>query len=323
MSEPIRWVLFGRYGLRAGWRILLWVIAFVAFMLVLFPLSYRLLGESLLTQFVPALIASTAAGLVMLLTVDRRPAGALGFPLNRDAARDSLVGFALGSGVLGAAVLLLVASGTARWLADSGTVPEFAAALALSLAQFAIAAAAEEAVSRGYLFQALVQGVGPWPAIVLTSLLFSAGHANNPNVGWIALGNIFLAGVMLAVVYVRTRSLWMATAVHAGWNWMMSGLLDFPVSGLQLDTPLWDARETGADWWTGGAFGPEAGLAATLVLVTATAWMLRTPRLRERESMRELRPLVDDRIADWRGWGGRVPDRGEGVGFSSERTSDD
>ena len=170
------------------------------------------------------------------------------------------------------------------------------AALALSLVQFAIAAAAEEAVCRGYLFQALVQGIGVWPAVVVSSALFSAGHLANPNVHWIGLANIFLAGVLLAVVYLRTRSLWAATGVHLGWNWVMSGLLDFPVSGLQLDTPLYDAREVGADWWTGGPFGPEAGLAATLVVLAATIWAWRAPLLRESERMRAMRPLVDDRL---------------------------
>jgi uncharacterized protein len=40
----------------------------------------------------------------------------------------------------------------------------------------------------------------------------------------LGLANIFLAGVMLAVAYLRTRSLWFATGVHLGWNWTMATL---------------------------------------------------------------------------------------------------
>jgi uncharacterized protein len=290
-------VFFGPYGIRAGWRILMWLLVVVGLMLWLLPVSERLLGDSVFTQFVPMLIAALAAGAVMLKAVDRRPIGALGFPLNGDAPRESVVGFVIGAGILGAAVLLLWITGAARWLADSGTVPEYAAALALSLVHFSIAAAAEEAVFRGYLFQSMVQGIGAVPAVLASSVLFALAHRDNDHVDWIALGNIFLAGVMLAVVYLRTRSLWAATGVHLGWNWMMSALLDFPVSGLQLDTPLYDAREIGADWWTGGAFGPEAGLAATLVVLGGTVWLLRARLLRESDRMRALRPLVDDRLA--------------------------
>ncbi|MBW3573057.1 MAG: CPBP family intramembrane metalloprotease, partial [Gemmatimonadetes bacterium] len=158
------------------------------------------------------------------------------------------------------------------------------------------AAAAEEAMFRGYAFQALVQGIGAWPAVVASSALFAYAHGGNTNVTPLALANIFLAGVMLAVAYLRTRSLWFATAVHLGWNWAMASLLDFPVSGIVMDMPLYTGREAGPDWLTGGAFGPEAGLAATLTIVLGTAWMWRTRRLGESSHMRALRPLVDDRL---------------------------
>jgi membrane protease YdiL (CAAX protease family) len=234
--------------------------------------------------------------------VERRPFGALGFAAEPRAASETLGGFALGGGLLGASVLLLSVAGSARWVADAGTVPEYAASLAGALAIFAVAAAAEEVLFRGYPFQALVQGIGVWPAVVVSSAVFAVGHGRNPNVTWLGLMNIFIAGIMLAVAYLRTRSLWFATALHLAWNWVMSALLDFPVSGLQRDTPLYSARELGADWWTGGAFGPEAGLAATLAIVGGTLWMLRTPRLSESPRMRELRPLVDDRLgARWNG----------------------
>jgi uncharacterized protein len=304
-------VLFGPFGLRTGWRILLWLILTTAGTLLVYPVAVRLLGPQLVTPFLAALAGSTVAGMLMVRLVDRRSPGALGFPLEPAAARDSLVGLGIGAGLLGAAVVALVATGTARWLADTGTVPEYVAVLALSLAQFVIAAAAEEAVCRGYLFQSLTQGIGAWPAVLVTSALFAGAHLGNDHVDVIAIANIFLAGVMLAVVYLRTRSLWAATAVHAGWNWMMSAVLDFPVSGYQADTPLYDATELGADWWTGGAFGPEAGLAATLVVLAGTWWLTRTPLLRESARMRALRPLVDDVIGP--AWPRRGTDQGSGI----------
>jgi membrane protease YdiL (CAAX protease family) len=260
---------------------------------------------SLAGGFAAMLAAAVLAGWVMLYGVDRRRPGALGFAADPAAPRDFGAGFAAGGAILGAAVLLLAVTGTARWVADGGSAGQFAAVLGRLLVVFAVAAAAEEAVFRGYAFHALVQGIGAWPAVLVSSALFAWAHVGNENADWLGIANIFLAGVMLAVAYLRTRSLWFATAVHVGWNWTMAALLDFPVSGLQLDTPLYDARETGADWWTGGAFGPEAGVAATLAVVAGTAWLLRTRRLGESPRMRELRPLVDARLEE--GWPRTAP----------------
>lgn len=296
-------VIFGPHGIRAGWRLLMYGLLWWTLIFTLYPLAGRLVPpDSMLDDILVMLVASLVAGWVMLMAVDRRPAGALGFALDPAAGRDSVVGLGVGAGLLTAAVALLAMAGMARWVADTGSAWEYVAALAQALAFFAVAAAAEEVAFRGYAFQALVQGIGAWPAAVVTSGLFALGHAGNPDVNGVALANIFLAGVMLAVAYLKTRSLWFATGVHVGWNWAMQSLLGFPVSGLnEFDTPLYDVRELGPDVVTGGPFGPEAGVAATLAIVAGTAWMWRTRRLRESARMRSLRPLVDARLG--REWG--------------------
>lgn len=297
-ATGIHRVLYGPYGLRAGWRIAGYLLLLAGTATVALTVASGLgAPRDSDTTFAAMLLASLVAGWAMLAMVDRRRPGALGFALEPAAIRDSAVGVGVGGAMLAGAVAVLAVASMARWVADEGTMPEYVAALATSFAFLAVAAAAEEALFRGYAFQALVQGIGVWPAVLASSALFAYGHANNPNVTPVALANIFLAGVMLAVAYLRTRSLWFATAVHLGWNWTMASLLDFPVSGIVMDVPLYTARETGPDWMTGGAFGPEAGVAASLTIVLGTAWMWRTRRLGESPRMRELRPLVDDRLA--------------------------
>lgn len=294
---PARAVFVGPHGIRAGWRILLFVLLAYAFTVVLGSVAVvvgaRMEGSA---GFAALLAAVLLAGTVLIVTVDRRPPGALGFPLERRAAWDSLVGTGIGGALLGAAVCLLAVAGMVRWVADRGTVPEYVAVLASTFVFFALAAAWEEAVFRGYAFQALVQGIGVWPAVLASSALFAAAHGANPNVTPVGLANIFLAGVMLAVAYLRTRSLWFATGVHLGWNWTMATLLDFPVSGFASDTPLYSAVAPGPPLWTGGAFGPEAGIPATLAIAGGTAWLWRTRRLAPSPGMRARRPLVDDRL---------------------------
>jgi membrane protease YdiL (CAAX protease family) len=242
------------------------------------------------------LAAALFAGWLLLVWMDRRPPGALGFAMDPAAPRDAAFGLLLGAAAIGVAAGVLAVAGSARWVADTGTVPEYVATLARAFVFFAVAAAAEEALFRGYAFQALVQGIGAWPAVLLSSAAFALAHRWNPGVDGVALANIFAAGVMLGWAYLRTRSLWFCTAVHLGWNWAMSAVLEFPVSGLRRDVPLYDQVSVGPRWFTGGDFGPEGGVAATLAILLLTVLLLRTRRVRESPGMRALRPLVDDRL---------------------------
>jgi uncharacterized protein len=243
------------------------------------------------------LVATLIAGWIMLARLDGRPIGALGFALTRATPQEIGWGLVIGGGLIGLVTLVLFASSSVRWVADGGGAMEYVGMMLGSFVFFAIAAAWEEALFRGYPFQVLVEGIGAWPAIVLSSAVFAVAHGQNPEVTWLALLNIFLAGVLLAVAYLRTRSLWFATAVHLGWNWTMAFWLDLPVSGLTgFNTPLYSGVEAGPEWWTGGAFGPEAGLAATLVLLVGVVWLLRTRTLAVPPEMQQMGPIVDRRL---------------------------
>jgi membrane protease YdiL (CAAX protease family) len=287
-AEPAR-------RLAVGWRVVSFLTIFAGLLLVgRYGLSLLPRDPLGWTTLITDTGAAIAAGCLVLARLDGRPAGALGYPLTLRAPRDLGLGLLLGAVLNSAAGLLLFATGTARFLPDGGTIGGYLGSLGWTLLYFGLAAAFEEALFRGYLFQAAAEKLGWLRATVVLSVLFAGAHLGNPHVGIGALANIFLAGVLLSLAYLRTRSLWFATGVHTGWNWAMASLIGFPVSGLTVfDTPLYDARETGADWWTGGAFGPEAGVAGTLVLAAGCLWIWRTRTLREPVRMRELRPLVD------------------------------
>jgi uncharacterized protein len=286
--------------LRAGWRILLWFGLFAAFAIVgQVAASMLPRGPLPWMGLLFSTAAALAAGLILVVRLEGRPPGALGFALHRGVPREVFGGLTVGTLMIALTAAMLLATGAVRFGPDGGTAGEYVAVLLRTLVFFSIAAAWEELVFRGYPFQALVDGIGVWPAVIVSSLLFSALHGANPNITWLALANIFLAGVWLAVAYLRTRSLWFATALHVGWNWAMAALFDFPVSGLtDFETPLYDAHVRGPDLWTGGVFGPEAGVVGTLVLATGTLWLLRSRHVRPHPRMREARPIVDRRLPE-------------------------
>lgn len=282
-----RWfILDGR--LRAFWRALLFTALFVAILQLelmilhvfgFVPLAGEDLSADLIAQGVLLLIAAVLAGLAMLRWVDRRPASDLGLAPGPRVPLELMAGLAIGTVVMAVTVLVLTGFGAVRYVPESGTALGWLAVAGVSLAAFAIPAAAEEALFRGYLFRTLVEGAGAVVAIGVTTVLFTLAHGSNPNVTGLGLVNIFLAGVLLGVAVLRTGTLWLATGLHLGWNWAMAGPLDLPVSGIGgYDVPLYDVAETGPGWLTGGAFGPEGGLAGTVAALLGLALVLRMTR---------------------------------------------
>jgi hypothetical protein len=102
--------------------------------------------------------------------------------------------------------------------------------------------------------------------------------------------NTTLAGVWLAVAYLRTRSLWFPLGIHWSWNWTMGAVLGLPVSGINQITPqpLMRAVDQGPAWLTGGSYGIEGGAACTLVLLISTLFIWRTRFVYATDEMKSL-----------------------------------
>jgi uncharacterized protein len=250
-------------------------------------------GGPILTGSLLTSVAAVAAGALLIRYADGRAVQALGIGFSRETVRHVGWGTAIGVMAMVTAVLALLVTRSLRYDVGSAAPGEWAAVVAAQAVIFTVAAFAEEAVFRGYPFQVLVQAAGPVIATIASSALFAVAHAGNPEVGPIALLNIFLAGILLAAAYLRTLSLWFATALHMGWNWSMATLFDLPVSGIQdFDTPGYQPLIGEPQWWSGGAFGPEGGLVGTLGFGVAVLAVLRFSRLRPDPAIAAARPLV-------------------------------
>lgn len=255
--------------------------------------SGSVIPQGLIGGAAALLIGSVVAGW-WLLAKDGRAPGALGFHLSRETVAESLKGLAVGVSVGAVVVALMAASGGLRWTAEGGDPVGWLTGALGALAFLAIPAAAEEALLRGYPLQAMAEVWGARGAIVVTSTMFGLLHLSNPGASVLGTVNVVAAGALLGVVYVRTASLWWATGVHLGWNWTHGFLADVPVSGLEvLDAPLYEGVPMGPEWLSGGQFGPEGSLIATVVLLGASAVLWRAPWLRRGVAMTAARPLYE------------------------------
>ena len=278
MSAWIDSVLLNAQGqLRSGWKLgayflvllVVWVGVGVT---VAVPFTASDLAESLHVVLVLNAVVGLAGAVIplvfMVRVVERIPLAAFGVGFNRgwryDLALGLLIGLVMVLVLLGAAAA--VTELDVRW--GSREDDRFWIAPLLTVAAIVVSAASEELVFRGYPMQVLMTGIGRWPAVSVMSLLFGLVHQANPNFTWLGLMNTILAGVLLSVAYLRTRSLWLPYGIHAAWNLGLGPILGFPVSGLEMAS-IWTTRGSGVEWIAGGPYGPEGGLIGTIVFAAA------------------------------------------------------
>ena len=212
--------------------------------------------------------------------LDRRTFKSFGFSMNKKWWGDLAFGLGLGA-------ILMVIIFLMEWLLGYVTITDtFAISnpkysfLPLILSQVVLFIAVgiqEEVLSRGYHLKNLGEGLNvfksitPRTAVILSTLISSAIfgllHANNPNASFISTFNIFLAGIMLAAGYLFTKQLAIPIGLHITWNFFQGNVFGFPVSGTNSNaTSFIEIQQSGPDWFTGGAFGPEAGVIGLLMM---------------------------------------------------------
>jgi len=265
--------------LRAGWRLLLFIFLYI--------LSTILAGLPawLLSRFIPLdfsielLLIQTASFAAITVSVfiarrflDRRSFSSLGLAANGRVWRDLLAGFVI-AGIMMSFIYLI--ERLAAWLSPTGaawqdTPPlEIFLSLGVMLLVFIVTGWQEELLFRGYLLQNLGDGLNLGWGMAISSLVFGLAHLGNNNATWLGAFGVTLAGLFMAFAYWRTRQLWLPIGIHIGWNIFEGPLLGFPVSGIGT-FQLIRNQIAGPIPFTGGSFGPEAGLVLVPALILGT-----------------------------------------------------
>lgn len=276
-----------RNQIRAGWLILITFVAmFIAQQLFALPgvfalmvVDFSSLGTGSEAEVLNAFdrhpwvfLLSQGGGTVggMLITVllwkfmNKRTLKELGF---RGPIKDLGFGLLLGALSIFIIFVLLYVTGNIEML-TTFTTPEFSIYTITFLILFILVGFFEEMFFRGYIMSTMANRGNPrWLMYVVSAIIFSLAHGMNPNVNVLGLVNIALVGVLFAYMFIATNSLWLPIGYHITWNYFQGNVFGFAVSGLSPHGIYNVSVEGENDLLTGGAFGLEGGLLATLLIV--------------------------------------------------------
>lgn len=295
----------GEGRLRALWRLSLFVVLIVVLALVVQQVL-TVVAEPIWASFsgvlgveisrgldgASAALAITLAVAVAGRLLDRRFFADFGFHLGRAWWIDFVFGLALGALLMAGIFAVEVALG---WVTvidvgrSAGALP-FSVAILLPIFAFLMVGYYEEVLVRGYLLRNLAEGLGFGPisprlalllAWLLTSALFGFFHAGNPNASFVSTFNIGLAGLFLGLGTLLTGELAIPIGLHITWNFFQGNVFGFPVSGTRVsDATFLVIRQSGPEVWTGGAFGPEAGIIGLIGIAVGCGLILHWVRWR-------------------------------------------
>lgn len=191
-----------------------------------------------------------------------------GLPVNKPGriAREYLTGLLFGFLMMSCVVLILKLSGQIE-ITGFGLERSVLPVFFINLLMWFPQGASEELLFRGYMIPRIEGRFKKAFAVFFSSLLFSVFHSLNMGYTPLASVNLFLIAILFALIYIKTGSIWMTSAMHTFWNLSQGNIYGLQVSGNEAKAALVktaylpDAKSV----VTGGAFGPEGGLAVTLV----------------------------------------------------------
>lgn len=231
---------------------------------------FRLNGELLFLLF--SLLSFVFISMLVFLRVikiEKRKLSSIGFH-KTNWFKKYAFGFFIGIAMMSLVVLILFLLGCVT-IEEKAIQPVGISAIVpilIVLIGWIIQGGTEEVLTRGWLMNVLGAKYNIAIGLIVSSTFFGLLHLTNPNVNYIAIINIALVGLFYGLYVMKTNDLWAVCGMHSAWNFSQGNLFGFEVSGLNVEIgSLFDFNLVGNDFISGGAFGPEAGLGATFVLL--------------------------------------------------------
>ena len=250
-------------------RIIIGIVAIIGAVNIAQIISTKLLDLSSMDKDVEKRIVAVISAIAVLVTYatlykyyEKRKISELS---TRGIWKNLLTGLLLGAALQSSTILVIYIFG-----GYSITSVNSILFILPSLAVNTIVAVLEEVFMRGIIFRIVEEKLGSYIALGISAIIFGALHLANPNSSLTAALQVAIeAGILLAAAYMYSRSLWFTIAIHFAWNFTQSGIYGANTSGHLMDKSLLTADIHGANWLTGGQFGPEGSVQATIFCLAA------------------------------------------------------
>ena len=238
---------------------------------VLVPVG-QFMGGQMIALTVPPLLAAALASAMAMKIFESRKLGDTGLAWSEGSLRNLGVGIALGTVAASLAVLPAVGSGLAHFHYNPNADVSWGGALFTPVLLFC-GALGEEIAFRGFTLQYLMRGYGRWAAILGIGTLFGVFHAGNPGATTMSTINTAGFGIVFGAAVLRSRDLWLPAGIHFAWNTALP-FLGVGLSGLTIKVTGYELIWSAGDLWSGGAYGPEASVvtSAVIVLLLVAIW---------------------------------------------------
>src|SRR5580658_7500246 len=274
-------VFVGPNGIRAGWRLLIFLAIFIALLRAAGFLLFHIPAVKAFQKVQPKGVL-TAAGqisseglavLVLIISalimskIEKRSFADYGLPPHEAFGKRFWQGVPLGLAMLS---LLMALIAMFHGFSLGGFALTGREAIKYGLLYgigFILVGIFEEFSFRGYMQSTLASGMGFWPAAIVLGILFGAIHLQNSGEAIYGAVMAGCFGLVAAFSLRRTGNIWFAIGMHSSWDWGETYLYGVPDSGLLAKGHLLNASFHGPTWLTGGSVGPEGSAFVFLVLL--------------------------------------------------------
>jgi hypothetical protein len=274
-------IFMGPKGMRAGWRLLLFIFLWLAcikaegFTLKHIPGVDAWFKAQDPNAFTPpvaiftegimlfALVVATA----LMALIEKRTYADYYLPMNQILGKRFWQGVPYGFAMLSLLLALIAAlhGFSLGSVALSGAdALKFGGLYGIA---FLMVGLFEEFSFRGYMQSTLGPGIGFWPAAIVLSILFGAIHLGNSGEAWFGAAMAGSFGLLAAFALQRTGNIWFPIGMHAAWDWSETYFYGVPDSGFLAQGHFFNSSFHGPMWLTGGTVGPEGSVFAFVVLI--------------------------------------------------------